>query len=111
MQQFENQWLLVAKVTICNYTFLNITRVIANFSMKLYNRKVNSHASFLYQYILIVGKIKIFQYQTFALYERKYEKEIDIPGECVLFLTKNNLSSITGSSNFVSALNDEKKKY
>ena len=28
---------------------------------------------------------------SFVLYERKYEKQIDIPGERVLFLTKNNL--------------------
>ena len=39
--------------------------------MNLYNRKADTYACFLSQYILNVGKIKIFQYQTFVLYERE----------------------------------------
>ena len=30
----------------------------------------------------------MFQYQIFVLYEREYEKQIDILGECVLFWQK-----------------------
>ena len=41
--------------------------------------------------MLIVDKIKIFYHQTFVLHEREYEKQIDIPGECVLFFSKNSL--------------------
>ena len=53
-----------------HHTFLNITCITASSPMKLYNRKVDSHA-FLKQYILIVEKIKIFQYETFGSYERE----------------------------------------
>ena len=56
--------------------------------MKSYNRIGNSHACFLWQYILSVEKIKMFQDQTFGLYEGI--RRTDIPEECVLFLTKNN---------------------
>ena len=41
--------------------------------------------------MLIGDKITIFHYQTFVLHEREYEKQIDIPGEYVLFFTKNSL--------------------
>ena len=39
--------------------------------MKLYNKKADSHACSLKQYILIVEKFKMFQYETFPLYERE----------------------------------------
>ena len=51
----------------------------------------------------ILDKIKIFQYQTFVLYEMEYEKLIDIPGKYMLFLTKNELGSlsfITGEAGY-----------
>ena len=56
----------------------------------------------------------MFQHQTFILYEREYEKQKDIPGKRVSFLTKkqlDSLPSIADGSNFVSALNDEEMEY
>ena len=50
MQQFESQWLLVPKKSYepdISKLFLNYTDVIADFSMKLYDRKADNHACFL----------------------------------------------------------------
>ena len=61
-----------------------------------------------------MDKFKIFQHQTFILYEREYEKQKDIPGKRVSFLTKkqlDSLPSIADGSNFASALNDEEMEY
>ena len=84
-----------------HHIFLNITCVIANFSMKLCNRKVD---------IVIYsdcGQNQNISVPNFCFVWKRI-RTTDIPRECVLFLAKNDLIHCHPPP---AVVNDAKKKY
>ena len=83
----NQKWFNMSYLNTIYHIFLNITCVIANFFMKLYNRKVDI-ANFCFVW--------------------KRIRTTDIPRECVLFLAKNDLIHCHPSP---AVVNGAKKKY